>query len=318
MASTTQREQTATRTILSMNAPQEQTSPAASTAITHAETSASSIPTQGVQTTANNTLERIGRWILRQAQDPYSSTEERYQNEDSSLPAIPSNRKWKRIHNLRLRYDAKPFFFDEILPEALEGKISNFIFTSRIKDVNTILCKQHSIKDCTNLWRNGITTVLIVATITVCALFLPPSFPVYFGWCLIVFTLWSFIQVWVTMEPRYEKDVRKLCQSWTQDDMHLHLAYISHRATTVRPETLLDTITSIFKPQMTEWLILIDENVAILPVDGFGRRCVDGGGWTVATVDSTATRGLPAYIPPWDATPAPQYIASNGGTVTES
>ncbi|KAJ3059401.1 hypothetical protein HDU99_006359, partial [Rhizoclosmatium hyalinum] len=105
----------------------------------------------------------------------------------------------------------------------------------------------------------------------------------------------------------YEKEIKKLCESWTQDDTHLHLAYISHRSLSTRPETFMDTVRSLYTPQLTDWYIFINENVAILPCDLYGRHREDGSGWTVATMGDAEVRALPAYIPAWDATPAPEY-----------
>ncbi|ORY50553.1 hypothetical protein BCR33DRAFT_713326 [Rhizoclosmatium globosum] len=87
----------------------------------------------------------------------------------------------------------------------------------------------------------------------------------YFGWILVVFAAWSFLQIWVVMEPK--------------------LVYAT----------------------VTDWYIFINENVAILPCDLYGRHREDGSGWTVATMGDAEVRALPAYIPAWDATPAPEY-----------
>ncbi|KAI8615733.1 hypothetical protein BC830DRAFT_1121199 [Chytriomyces sp. MP71] len=234
------------------------------------------------------------------------------------LPPLAANRKWKRIATLHLRYHLKPFYWDEIMPDSLEGKISNFIFTQRMKAANQILLNQKSIRDVAHIWRNVITILLLFATVLLVALLLPASFPVYFGICLIVFVLWSFIQAITTLEPKYEKEIKALCKSWTDEDIHLHLAYISSRMPgSPRPQptdsigTLLrNAIKSPFTPLETDWFIFIEENVSILPLHMFGGHREDGSGWTAATMDDSQVRALPRYAPAWDATPAPIYCAA--------
>ncbi|KAI9346152.1 hypothetical protein BDR26DRAFT_855933 [Obelidium mucronatum] len=227
------------------------------------------------------------------------------------------HRKWKRIFTLHIRYDSPPFYFDEIMPEVLEGKLSNFIFTQRIKSVNELLQKQGEIRDVSHIWRNGVSLFMLTVTIVVMAVMNQPSFPIYFGVLLILFVMWSFVQAWAAIEPKYERDVRELCKSWTQDDVHLHLAYISRRSMAARPSAVSDAIKSIFIPAETDWFLVIHESVPIFPVQVFGAHREDGSGWTAATVDTTHARALPAYIPPWDATPAPEYCIPTGDVNSE-
>ncbi|KAJ3221150.1 hypothetical protein HDU81_010837 [Chytriomyces hyalinus] len=237
--------------------------------------------------------------------------------QEQELPAR-ANRKWKRIAAIHIRYNAAPFYFDEVMPDALEGKLSNFIFTARFKEINAILVKKGSIKDVSHLWRNGISVALMLLTVIMCAVLLPTSFPVYFGICLLLFVGWSFAQACTLVEPKYEREIQALCKSWSQEDIHLHLGYISRRSN--RPEvpavTTSALIRTLFKPIETEWVIYVLESVAILPVRMYGIHAEDGSGWTAATIDSdgvpqSGERCLPPYGPAWDGTPAPGYFPDN-------
>ncbi|KAJ3248989.1 hypothetical protein HDU78_008375 [Chytriomyces hyalinus] len=234
--------------------------------------------------------------------------------QEQELPAR-ANRKWKRIASIHIRYNTAPFYFDEVMPDTLEGKLSNFIFTARIKEINAILVKKGTIKDVSHLWRNGISVSLMLLTVIMCAVLLRASFPVYFGICLLLFVAWSFAQACTLVEPKYEREIQALCKYWSQEDTHLHLGYISRRSN--RPEipsmTTAALFRTLFKPVETEWVIYVLESVAILPVQMYGIHVEDGSGWTAATIDSDGVpqggeRCLPPYGPAWDGTPAPGYF----------
>ncbi|ORY29086.1 hypothetical protein BCR33DRAFT_857844 [Rhizoclosmatium globosum] len=223
---------------------------------------------------------------------------------------VQQNRKWKRIFTLHICY-TPPTFFGEIMPDILEGKLSNFVYTARIKSVNQLLAAQRNIRDVSHVWRNSITLVMLAATIVTMAVLREPAFPIYFGALLVLFTVWAFVQAWAAMEPKYEREITKLCKSWTQEDTHLHLAYLSRRSTAPRPVNVLVALKTSFTPQQTEWSLQIYESVPIFPIRQFGTHADDGSAWTAATIDSIVERALPLYVPRWDATPAPEYCTQS-------
>ncbi|KAJ3129666.1 hypothetical protein HK100_008473 [Physocladia obscura] len=227
------------------------------------------------------------------------------------------NRKWKRIHTTHIRYDTSPYFFDETMPDALEGKQSNFIYSRRIHSVNEILSGQKSIKDVSHIHRHAASLVIIVSAIMLFAV-LPANFPVYFAVCLIGFVAWTTAQAYVSIVPRYEKLVRDTCLEWTNNDIHLHLAYESRRATPVKHDGIWSVIRGMVTPEKTDWFLAVYESVAIFPVQVYGGHREDGSGWTAVTIDAGTARMLPLYSPPWDATPAPQYIGNSSIITNES
>ncbi|KAJ3290239.1 hypothetical protein HDU79_003444 [Rhizoclosmatium sp. JEL0117] len=115
---------------------------------------------------------------------------------------VQQNRKWKRIFTLHICY-TPPTFFGEIMPDILEGKLSNFVYTARIKSVNQVLAAQRNIRDVSHVWRNSITLVMLAATIVTMAVLREPAFPIYFGALLVLFTVWAFVQAWAAMEPKF-------------------------------------------------------------------------------------------------------------------
>ncbi|KAJ3119878.1 hypothetical protein HK100_000119 [Physocladia obscura] len=227
------------------------------------------------------------------------------------------NRKWKRIHTSHIRYDASPYFFDETMPDALEGKQSNFIYSHRIHTVNEILSRQKSIKDVAHIQRHAISLAIIVFAIILFAV-LPANFPVYFAICLVAFIVWTIAQAYIGMAPRYEKLVRNACLEWTNDDIHLHLAYESRRAAPAKHDGIWSAVRGMVTPEETDWFLAVYESVAIFPVQVYGGHREDGSGWTAVTIDAGTARMLPLYSPPWDATPAPQYIGNSSRTTDES
>ncbi|KAJ3382200.1 hypothetical protein HDU84_004562 [Entophlyctis sp. JEL0112] len=229
------------------------------------------------------------------------------------LPPMPPNRKWKRLCMCRIRYDAFPQFFDEAMPDVLEGKQSNFVFTQRMRAVNDILSRQRTIKDLTHVHRSAATTVILVAAVLVLRFAFSEaasSSAVFYVCVLAAFLVWMFVYVQAGIEPRYQAAIRRLCKEWTAEDLHLHLGYVSLRGSEPRhgkATGFCEAVARVFLPMETEWYIGVYESVAIFPVAQYGTQR-DGTGWTAATADTCTARVLPLYAPAWDATPAPEYM----------
>ncbi|KAJ3076598.1 hypothetical protein HDU98_002118 [Podochytrium sp. JEL0797] len=211
------------------------------------------------------------------------------------------DRKWRRIHSLNIRYGKAPNFVEEALPTVLEGRMSSFIFTSRMKTLNQLLANERTLHDCTRVWQSVITIVFAFGVIFAISVMKGMSAVISIGLILFVFLVWLVVRIYfLVSHPQIELEVEALCKTWSRNDISQRVGYVSRRSVYLPRTSWRESLKNHFIPVETDWFIVIVESVR----DEFSR------GMSRLTVDSLGSCALPAYLPPWDSTPAPEYVSS--------
>ncbi|KAJ3076597.1 hypothetical protein HDU98_002117 [Podochytrium sp. JEL0797] len=209
------------------------------------------------------------------------------------------DRKWRRIHSLNIRYGKAPNFVEEALPSVLEGRISSYIFTSRMKTLNQLLANERTLQDCTRVWQSVITLLFAFAVIFAISVMNGMSPLVSFGLILVIFLVWILLRIYfLVSHPEIELEVEALCKTWSQADITQRLGYVSRRSVYLPHTCWRESLKSQFIPVETDWFIVVVESVR----DEFSS------GMSRLSVDSLESGALPSYQPPWDSTPAPEYV----------
>ncbi|KAJ3076599.1 hypothetical protein HDU98_002119 [Podochytrium sp. JEL0797] len=223
----------------------------------------------------------------------------RFEFEEHGL-LIERNRAWNHLCPLNIRYNKRPHLFNELLPQELEGRMSNFVFAKRIQALNELLADEN-LQDYTRVWQTAFTICFVILVIITIALVHNSSLSVCFSILILITVIWAVAVVgFHRNHPLYEIKVRQLCRIWSENDMHLRLGYLSQRSQFLAPAgSLVESVQRCFVPVEMNWTIWVLESVPLAHhrVSEFSHSTVDTFGYT----------GLPVYLPAWDSTPAPEY-----------
>ncbi|KAJ1548383.1 hypothetical protein HK405_003419 [Cladochytrium tenue] len=164
-----------------------------------------------------------------------------------------------RLVSLPLRYDKRPVYFDEVMPDELQGRISNLTFAVRMQELNRRLSALLSVADLGPMMR---LAAMLFAFVAVVGLILIMFFNFTSIWSLgivTVFLLLGFLFFIIAYRVKAAEVVAKLTTQWTKEDRPV----CRLRWTSIRGEVRR---VAWVKPIRVPWEIAVD----LVDLDGDG------------------------------------------------